>query len=120
MAGATTGALANLATETAADRGVVAALTQANSRLVKQLEESASELQELKTLLNQERRDSRAQEVLPHLQAPTVGPMATKWAILTQALLATPAILATKRRPLGLISWEAVRPTRNDVSGRQL
>jgi hypothetical protein len=39
MAEATIGALANLATETAADRGVVAALTQANSRLAKQLEE---------------------------------------------------------------------------------
>jgi hypothetical protein len=34
---ATIGSLANLATATAADRGVVAALTQANSRLVKQL-----------------------------------------------------------------------------------
>jgi hypothetical protein len=30
--------LANLATATAEDRGVVAALTQANSRLVKQFE----------------------------------------------------------------------------------
>jgi hypothetical protein len=59
MAEATIGALANLATATAADRGVVAALTQANSRLVKQLEENASELQELKALLNQERRDRR-------------------------------------------------------------
>jgi hypothetical protein len=56
---ATIGALANLATSTAADRGVVAALTQANSRLVKQLEEHASELRELKALLNQERRDKR-------------------------------------------------------------
>jgi hypothetical protein len=37
MAEATIGALANLATSTAADRGVVAALTQANARLVKQL-----------------------------------------------------------------------------------
>jgi hypothetical protein len=44
MAEATIGALANLATGTAADRGVLAALTQANSRLVKQLEENASEL----------------------------------------------------------------------------
>jgi hypothetical protein len=34
MAGATIGALANLAAETAADRGEVAALTQANARLV--------------------------------------------------------------------------------------
>jgi hypothetical protein len=35
MAEATIGALANLATATAADRGVMAALTQSNSRLVK-------------------------------------------------------------------------------------
>jgi hypothetical protein len=37
MAEATIGALANLTTATAADRGVVAALTQANSRVAKQL-----------------------------------------------------------------------------------
>jgi hypothetical protein len=42
MAKATIGALANLATATASDRGGVAALTQANSHLVKQLEETAS------------------------------------------------------------------------------
>jgi hypothetical protein len=59
MAEATIGALANLATATAADRGVVAALTQANSRLVKQLEETASELRELKALFHQERCDKR-------------------------------------------------------------
>jgi hypothetical protein len=59
MAEATIGALANMATETAADRGVVAALTQANSRLVKQLEEISSELRELKALLHQKRRDKR-------------------------------------------------------------
>jgi hypothetical protein len=63
---------------------------------------------------------SRAQEAPPHLQAPNVGPMATRWARLTHASLATPVILATKRRPLGMITWEAVRPTRNDVSGWQL
>jgi hypothetical protein len=44
MAEATIVALSNLATATAADRGVVAALTQANSRLAKQLEENSSEL----------------------------------------------------------------------------
>jgi hypothetical protein len=59
MAEATIGALANLATATAADRGVVAALTQENSRLAKQMEENPSELRELKALLNQERRDKR-------------------------------------------------------------
>jgi ribosome-associated translation inhibitor RaiA len=57
MAEATIGAFANLATATAADRGVVAALTQANSRLAKQLEKKSSELRELKALLHQERRD---------------------------------------------------------------
>jgi hypothetical protein len=59
MAEATIGALANLATATASDRGVVAALTQANSRVAKQLEDNSSELRELKVLLSQERRDKR-------------------------------------------------------------
>jgi hypothetical protein len=55
----TIGALANLSTATTADRGVVAALTQANSHPVKQLEENASELRGLKALLNLDRRDKR-------------------------------------------------------------
>jgi hypothetical protein len=38
---ATIGALSNLATATTADRGVVAALTQANARLAKQLEDNS-------------------------------------------------------------------------------
>jgi hypothetical protein len=61
MAKATIGALANLVTATAADRGVVAALTQANSRLAKQLEDNSSELRELKALLNKERREKLGQ-----------------------------------------------------------
>jgi hypothetical protein len=44
MAEATIGALANLATATAEGRGMVAALTQANARLVKQLEDNSNEL----------------------------------------------------------------------------
>jgi hypothetical protein len=59
MAEATIVALVNLATATAAYRGVVAALTQANSRLVKQLEETTSELRGLKAMVHQERRDRR-------------------------------------------------------------
>jgi hypothetical protein len=59
MAEANIGALANLATATAADRGVVAALTQANSRLAKQLEGSSSELRELKALIEKERCKKR-------------------------------------------------------------
>jgi hypothetical protein len=61
MAEATIGALSNLATATAADRGVVAALTQANSRLVKQLEDNSTELRELKALLKKERSEKRGQ-----------------------------------------------------------
>jgi hypothetical protein len=59
MAEATIGALSNLATATAVDRGVVAALTQANSCLAKQLEDNSSELRELKALLDKERREKR-------------------------------------------------------------
>jgi hypothetical protein len=59
MAEATIGAFTNLETATAADRGVVAAVTQANARLAKQLEENSNELQELKALLNQERSTKR-------------------------------------------------------------
>jgi hypothetical protein len=55
MAEATIGALANLATSTAADRGVVATLTEANARLAKQLEENSNDLRELKALLKKER-----------------------------------------------------------------
>jgi hypothetical protein len=61
MAEATIGALANLATATTADRGVVAALTQANSRFAKQLEDNSNELRELKVLLKKERSEKRGQ-----------------------------------------------------------
>jgi hypothetical protein len=64
MAEATIGALANMATATTAttaDRGLVAALTQANSHLAKQLEDNSSELRELKALLNKERWEKRVQ-----------------------------------------------------------
>jgi ribosome-associated translation inhibitor RaiA len=61
MAEVTIGAFENLATATAADRGVVAALTQASSSLEKQLEENSSELRESKAFLNQERRGTPGQ-----------------------------------------------------------
>jgi hypothetical protein len=51
MAEATIGDLANLATATAANRGVVATLTEANVCLSKQLEDSYNELRSLKALL---------------------------------------------------------------------
>jgi hypothetical protein len=61
MAEATIGALSNRETATVADRGVVAALTQATARLVKQLEDNSNELRELKALIKKERVETRAQ-----------------------------------------------------------
>jgi hypothetical protein len=61
MAEATIGALANLATATAADRGVVATLTQVNARLVKQLYDNSNELRELKALIKKEITEKRGQ-----------------------------------------------------------
>jgi hypothetical protein len=51
------GAFANLATATAVDRSVVAQLTEANSRLAKQLENNATSLKEVKALLKKERAE---------------------------------------------------------------
>jgi hypothetical protein len=61
MAEETIGALANLATATAADRGVVAALTQVNAHLAKKLEYNSNELRELNALLKKERTEKRGQ-----------------------------------------------------------
>jgi hypothetical protein len=58
---ATIGALANLATATVADLGVVATLTEANARLVKQLKDNSNELRELKALIKTERVEKRGQ-----------------------------------------------------------
>jgi phage shock protein A len=78
LAEATIGSLTNLATATAEYRGVVAALTQANSRLVKQLEKTSSELRELKALHHQEQRDRRVQKMATQLRTITAGIMATR------------------------------------------
>jgi hypothetical protein len=53
MAEATIGALASLVTATKAGRGVVETLTQAHTRLVKQLEDKSNELRELKAFIKQ-------------------------------------------------------------------
>jgi hypothetical protein len=58
---ATIVALSNLATAKATDRGVVATLTEANARLVKQLEDNSNELRELKDLIKKERFETRGQ-----------------------------------------------------------
>jgi hypothetical protein len=58
---ATIGALANIATATAADQGVVATLTEANARNVNQLEDNSNELRELKALIKKEQVEKRGQ-----------------------------------------------------------
>jgi hypothetical protein len=57
LAEAAIDAFANLASATAVDRSIVATFTEANARLVKQLEESAQALKEVKALLKKERGD---------------------------------------------------------------
>jgi hypothetical protein len=54
MTEATIGALTNLATPAASDGVVVADITQANSRLAKQIEDNSAELRELRDLLHKE------------------------------------------------------------------
>jgi hypothetical protein len=51
------GAFTNLATATAVDRGVVAQLTEATSRLKKQLEDNATALKVIKAFLKKERAE---------------------------------------------------------------
>jgi hypothetical protein len=68
MAEDTIGAIANLATSTASDHGVVATLTESNARLVKQLEENSSVANAVSILL----------------QSIIAGQMATQLPTLTQ------------------------------------
>jgi folate-dependent tRNA-U54 methylase TrmFO/GidA len=63
LAEATIGTLANLAPETAADRGMVVILTEANTRLVKHLEDNSNEIRELKALIKKEIVDKRGQNI---------------------------------------------------------
>jgi hypothetical protein len=61
MAEATIGALANLAAATATERGGVVTLTEAKSRLAKQLEDRSNELKDIKALLKKGRADRKVQ-----------------------------------------------------------
>jgi hypothetical protein len=120
MAESTIGSLANLATATAADRGVVTALTQVNARLAKQLEENSNELRELKALLKKEcseKRDQRSFNPSPSNYCWTHGYKVIGTHKSLTCKLPKPA---TKRRPPKRITWEVVRPTGNDIQGRQL
>jgi hypothetical protein len=89
------GAFANLATATAVDRNVVAQLTEANSRLAKQLVNNSTSLKEFKALLKKERAERASggninHPLVDHSPPPPItiaGHMDTMWHILTQAKL---------------------------------
>jgi hypothetical protein len=57
LAGTTIDAFNNLATATAVDSGIVATLTESNSLLTKQLEDSSQTLKEIRALLKRERNE---------------------------------------------------------------
>jgi hypothetical protein len=63
MAEATIGTLANLTTSRATDRGIVATLTEANSRLARQLEDHSNESKEIKALLKRKELTERVREL---------------------------------------------------------
>jgi hypothetical protein len=120
MAKSAIGALLNLETATAADRGVVAFLTQPSSRLVKQLDDNSAKLRERRALLHKERRDKRGQRTLNPSQSNYCWTHGYKVGSTHTTSLANSQNPATHRRPLERITWEVVRKTRNDVQGRHL
>jgi hypothetical protein len=63
---------------------------------------------------------SVANEVSTPHPAIIAGHMATRLVALKRVSPVNSQNPATKRRPLEPRTWEVVRPTRNDVSGRQL
>jgi hypothetical protein len=56
-------AFSNLTTATAVDRGIASTLTEANSRLTKQLEDSSQILKELRALLKKERNGRSSRKI---------------------------------------------------------
>jgi hypothetical protein len=53
------GALSNLETATAAERGIVVTLTEENARMTRQLEKRSKEVKEVKALLKKEHAERR-------------------------------------------------------------
>jgi hypothetical protein len=120
MAEATIAALANLSTANAADRGLVAALTQANSHLAKHLEDNSSKLGEIKAFLKKEQREKRGQGSFNPSASNycwTHGYKVGSTHTSLSCKLQKPGhkTEATRAENMGV-----VRPTENDVQGRQL
>jgi hypothetical protein len=96
---------------------VVAALTQANARRAKQLEDNSNECGNSRLYSRRNAVKSVAKEVSTPHPSIIVGCMATKLVALTRVSLVNSRNPATKRRPLERITWEVVRPTGNDIQG---
>jgi ribosome-associated translation inhibitor RaiA len=100
MAEAIIGASSNLVTATATDRGVVAILTEANSRLAKQLENRSKKLKDIKTILKNERAERKGQITLTLPKKIIVGLMGTRWTIAIQASATIIPSMVTSAKPL--------------------
>jgi hypothetical protein len=86
------------------------ALTQANARLAKQLEDNSNELGELKALIKKERTENR------YKRSFNPSPIGITHTSLTCKLPKH----GHKRKPLERITWEVVKPTWSDIQGLQL
>jgi hypothetical protein len=113
MVEATIGDLANLATATAADRELVATLTEANARLAKQLEDNSNEMRELVSLLKKERTE------IIGLRSFNPSPKNYCWTHGYKVSNTHTSMSCNfpKQVHKGLTTWAAVRPTKNDVQG---
>jgi hypothetical protein len=105
---ATIGALANLETSTTADRGVVAALTQANARLAKQLKENSNKLWELKALVIQEHSAKRFQSSFKPSTLIYCCTHGFRLGSTPTSLTCKTQKTGHKKRPLGRITWGVV------------
>jgi hypothetical protein len=111
MDDATVGALANLATSTAADRGVVA-----NVRLARQLEKSSKGVKEVNALLKRRvlKEEGRYPSYIPWKTI--VGIMAsTRLQRATPARVAISPSMGTRLIQQKLTTWVGARQTKNNM-----
>jgi hypothetical protein len=77
-------------------------------------------LQELKALIKKEQTENVANTIATLLPEIISGCMDTKLVTLTRVSPVNSRNQVTKRRQLEQITWVVVKPTRNDIQGRQL
>jgi hypothetical protein len=114
FAGASIDVFSNLATATAVDRGIVVTLTQSNSRLTQQLEDSSQTLKEIRAFLKMSAMSAVPARPLRTPMIITVGLMCK---ILKEIIpLRTICIqkLGTNERQTKRIIWEDPKPTKHD------